>query len=159
MRSFCHGHSPFFRIFLCDTTSVSSYVLLFLQFSLSVVPSELMFQHTPADQWSLFMPLDLILMDSAAGPDPNGFGGVVIVSRLMLLFGLTALCNPLACKRNHQLKECQGTTSKSNAYNACRKRIFFVMLEDWMPISDRHRPARLKQMRQLHIRLNGASCH
>ena len=40
--------SPVFRIFLHVTTSVSSYVSVFLLFRLSVVPSELMFQHCHA---------------------------------------------------------------------------------------------------------------
>ena len=47
LRSFRHGHSPFFRIFLRVTTSISSYMLLFLHFRLSVIPSKLMFQHLP----------------------------------------------------------------------------------------------------------------
>ena len=39
----------------------------------------------------------------AAGPDPNGFVGGMIVSRLMPLLGLTAMSNPRACKFNHQI--------------------------------------------------------
>ena len=84
MRSFRHGHSPFFRIFLRVTTSSLSSVCRSFR------------THVPTHSCRPMKPF------YAAGPDPNGFGGVVIVSRLMPLFGLTALCNPLACKRNHQ---------------------------------------------------------
>ena len=83
MRSFRHGHSPLFRIFL----RVSSLLSVCRSFR----------THVPTHSCRPMKPV------YAGGPDPNGFGGTATVSRSMPLFGSTTLgSNPLACKVIHQ---------------------------------------------------------
>ena len=83
-------------------SSVSSYVFYFhilLRVAISSLSSVCCsFQtHVPTHSCRPMKPF------YAAGPDPNGFGGAVIVSRLIPLLGLTAICNPRVSKFTHQV--------------------------------------------------------